>query len=428
MCSRTAYRKESSMETLTATARGAGYSVARYLQNTFGSTMTERTYRTELLHLLQLEAYSQAYRDSLTYTEEELQDAYAENADDYDHVSYEMVRIDGSPVEEEETADEDSAEEAAISDEDSTDSAEEAVSSDGNADAEEAAASDDGSADSADVSDETGEDESAEEGEAEEEENVYLQAARESAELILEAYQTVSSSGQDLTLQQLSATAANASYSEMPDDTYDNLTYTSEAVRDWLYDDSRQDGDAAVLEEGDMVYVLVFHDRFRDEENTADVRHILITPDDGTIAEGEEGHEEEEARLLEDAHALAERILTEWQEGEATEDSFAALAEKYSDSADGAENGGLYTQLAHTDSLDTNVMEWCFEIGHESGDTEIVDSGDGYEILYYVSEDIPTWAKAVQDTLTAEDYTAWSQSLYEDAEITQEDFGMRFVL
>ena len=45
-------------------------------------------------------------------------------------------------------------------------------------------------------------------------------------------------------------------------------------MSEWLYDSARKSGDASTLADGTVQYVVVFHDRFRDENPTIDIRHI----------------------------------------------------------------------------------------------------------------------------------------------------------
>ena len=70
---------DDTMQALKDTAVGSGTTVKKYLQQNLGSTMTEKVYGQELLRTLQYQAYANAYSDELTYSDQEIQDAY--NAD-----------------------------------------------------------------------------------------------------------------------------------------------------------------------------------------------------------------------------------------------------------------------------------------------------------------------------------------------------------
>ena len=351
---------DDSMSSLEAAAQASGISVNQYLANAFGTSLiTESLYSTQLMRMLQYEAYAQAYLDSLTYDEATLEETYEADPNSYDRVSYEYVSISGA--------------------------AESTTDEEGN-------------------TVEPTEEESA----------AALAAAEETANDILASYQA----GGDL---ETLAEDNGGTYTSQDRGTYS----ASSTVLEWLFDDARQAGDTAVLESGTTYYVVVFHDRFREEYNSIDVRHILIQPATGTIASGEEGYEEEQEQLNADAKATAEELLQEWQNGDATEESFAALAMEHS--TDGSKyDGGLYTKVIQGDMVDT-FNDWCFDPARQPGDTGIVETQYGYHVMYFVGENIPAWQVGVSDTLASEDYNAWVESLTADASIEQGSFGLSFV-
>lgn len=115
----------------------------------------------------------------------------------------------------------------------------------------------------------------------------------------------------------------------------------------------------------------------------SDVRHILVAVEGGT--EDEDGtvtYSEEEWNT---ALAEAERILQEWKDGEATEDSFAQLATTYTDDTASASTGGLYTDISIDASYVEAFLNWSIDAARVSGDTDIVQTEYGYHIMYFVS-------------------------------------------
>ena len=221
------------------------------------------------------------------------------------------------------------------------------------------------------------------------------------------------------------AAMPDAPYEEVEDAPYDDVS--SIDVADWLFDDARQEGDAAVVESGDLVYAVVFQGRVRDEgKRLVDVRHILIRPEEGELVEDDEGYEDEQAQLLSDAEAKAEEIYAEWQAGEATEESFGALAAEYTDDSNGAD-GGLYEDVYQGQMVE-EFDAWCFDPAREPGDTDIVQTTFGYHIMYYVGDDRPYWKTGAEAALRTEDQTAWAEALTEGVTIERDAFGMRFVL
>lgn len=71
-------------------------SVNKYLQQNLGSTMTEKVYGQQVLKLLQYQDYANAYADRLTYTDEQLEEAYQADTKTYDKASWEYVVVSGA--------------------------------------------------------------------------------------------------------------------------------------------------------------------------------------------------------------------------------------------------------------------------------------------------------------------------------------------
>lgn len=197
------------------------------------------------------------------------------------------------------------------------------------------------------------------------------------------------------------------------------------AMSEWLYRDGRKDGDAAAVTDGTTVYAVVFRDRFRDENPTIDVRHILVPLGTGSIAEGEEGYEDEQAQLKADAHAKAEELLAQWQSGEATEDSFAALA--MAESTDGSKyDGGLYTEV-YQGQMVTEFNDWCFDDARQPGDTGVVDTQYGAHVMYFSGVNMNRWQSQVASALRSEAYTAWEEDLTKDVTTQRSESGLKLI-
>ena len=204
-----------------------------------------------------------------------------------------------------------------------------------------------------------------------------------------------------------------------------DAAYYDGVVGNWLFDDARKDGDTEILEVGTNYYVGLFHSRGREEYKTVDIRHILITPETGTKAQGDEGYEDEQTQLKAAARTKAEEILAQWKSGEATEDSFAQLAME--NSADGSKyDGGLYTRVTKGWAVE-EFNDWCFDASRKDGDTGIVDTTYGSHVMYFVGYDLPAWAASVTSDLQEKASSEWSTALSENADVQQSDFGMKFV-
>lgn len=99
---------------------------------------------------------------------------------------------------------------------------------------------------------------------------------------------------------------------------------------DWAMEEGRQAGDVNLSEYDNgtgtsfTYYVVLFEGRELDQSATYNVRHILVA------AEQDEDASEPTQEQYDQAYAQAQELLDEWKAGDATEDSFAALAEENS--------------------------------------------------------------------------------------------------
>lgn len=138
------------------------------------------------------------------------------------------------------------------------------------------------------------------------------------------------------------------------------------------------------------------HDITKDG-HLVDVRHILIMPEGGaTDDSGNTVYTDEEWQACQEK---AEELLKAWEDGEKTEESFAALANEHS--ADGGSNqkGGLYENVTPGQMVE-EFDAWCFDDSRKAGDTGLVKTVFGYHIMYF-SDSRPQWSYyAQQDWLT----------------------------
>ncbi len=180
--------------------------------------------------------------------------------------------------------------------------------------------------------------------------------------------------------------------------------YLDELYAEWLKDEARQAGDLEQFsdEDGNCTLVL-FLDHASAAYPTVNVRHILIKAE-----QGEDGTWSDEA--LAAAKAEAERILAEFESGDKTEESFAALAGQYSQDPGSAENGGLYENV-YQGQMVPEFEDFCFAEGRQAGDTGIVYGTNGgyagYHVMYYVGEGRMYSDVLAENTLISEAMTAW---------------------
>ena len=176
----------------------------------------------------------------------------------------------------------------------------------------------------------------------------------------------------------------------------------------WIFDASRETCDTTVLE-SDTAYTVIMVTRtaYRDESLYKNVRHILVTSNQY------DGNESK-------ARSRAEEIYNEWKKGDATEESFAALAQLYSEDPGSSSNGGLYTDVGEG-TMVAEFNDWLFDGKRKVGDTDIVKTTYGYHIMYFCGNGEVVWKKSVDTVLRKNDYQEAYKKLLEKYEIIFDD-------
>ena len=176
-------------------------------------------------------------------------------------------------------------------------------------------------------------------------------------------------------------------------------------------------------------YVVLFHSVGRQTYNTIDVRHILFQPDTTDLNSESETYDADLQARRDEAKAKAEDALAQWKAGDATEDSFAAMANELSEDGGSNTNGGLYTKVLKGQMV-TEFNDWLFDESRKPGDTGVVygESSNyaGYHVMYFVGDDVPCWQVQVENTLRSRDTEAWQKGLADSAEVVQLS-GMKHV-
>lgn len=193
---------------------------------------------------------------------------------------------------------------------------------------------------------------------------------------------------------------------------------------EWLLDSARMPGDATSIknEDSGVTYVVMFLSRDDNSYKMADFRHILVNAVD---EDGDGAFSEDEIAAAADS---AQDIYEEWQAGDATEDSFAELANDLSDDGGSNTNGGLYENV-YKNQMVPPINDWLFEEGREPGDTTVVSydgaNYTGSHVVYYVGESDLTYAQYQADAaLRAEAYNSWLEENLAGYEATMGHIGM----
>ena len=207
----------------------------------------------------------------------------------------------------------------------------------------------------------------------------------------------------------------------------------SSIYSDWITDSSRKAGDKTVIanvttdaegkETTNGYYVLFFNGSTDNSFALANVRHILVSFEHDHSESEEHDHstasytDEEKAA----AKAAAEDLLAQFNAGDKTEDSFAALATEHTTDTGSAENGGLYENI-YPGQMVTAFNDWCFDESRKSGDTGVVETEYGYHVMYYVGDADVTYREyMIENELRSTEVSDWYASLMEAATVTDGD-------
>lgn len=345
-----------------------------YITRLYGEGVTEKVFVRNLTNSVLADEYSQHYKDSIPYAEEDLRSYYAENPDALDSYDYRTFFISSAAPS---TTDEDGNTVEATEEEKTA--AKEAAKAQAEAAVEEI------------------------EGASDREEAFIAAAPKYVGESYKGAY-------------------ADPDYSLSKGIKGSTLTGNGALIADWLMDSGRKEGDVTYVESASGYYVALFLARYLDESETVDFRHILIQPE---IAEGATEPTEE---AMEAAKAEAQSLLDQWKAGEATEESFALLANEHSDDGGSNTKGGLYTYVSDGEMVE-NINNWIFDAARKPGDTELVENRGsyfGWHVVYYVQKQEPVWKGTAIDAKQSSEWNTWMEGLTEATEAVAQD-GMKYV-
>ena len=265
---------------------------------------------------------------------------------------------------------------------------------------------------------------------SDEEKAASVTAAEEAAKALAEGeYKDIAAFDAAIAALSINAEVENAASTAYTDTLYSSV---NSVLRDWITDDSREAGDITYIastststdDEGNETtttngyYVVVYSGSNDNTYPLANVRHILVGFEGGTTDDyGNTTYSDEEKAT---AKTAAEEILAEWEAGDATEDSFATLANEKSADSDGTD-GGLYENV-YPGQMVTNFNDWCFAEDRKAGDTGIVESSYGYHVMYYSGDSETNYRDyMIESELRENDTTEWYTALVEAMTVTDGD-------
>ncbi len=208
----------------------------------------------------------------------------------------------------------------------------------------------------------------------------------------------------------------------------DTFGYTEGfAAAEWAFGGTAKAGETHLIENDGYysVYFLI-SEPARDDTETINVRHILFSTDnhmedvqkDSNTTEEETSETEETSELspeeqaaqeeaaMEICHTYAENALKEWESGDKTEDSFAELANQYSEDPGSNTTGGLYENVSPGDMVQA-FNDWCFDSSRKTGDTGLVETEYGVHVMYFSGKGSPKWKITAESDLQSSKMDDW---------------------
>ncbi len=155
---------------------------------------------------------------------------------------------------------------------------------------------------------------------------------------------------------------------------------------DWMFADSRVDGDTRVSEDKKDKKFSVYYTLSAPINSNSDIlniRNIMIktSPTDS----------------MEESVKTIMNIQNEYISSAQTEDAFIKIADKYNQDKK-ADDGGLYEDYQNGTIKGDRFNEWCFDSARKVGDYAVLQSDDGLN-LTYISTKSKRWKHAAETIL-----------------------------
>ena len=358
---------DQNMNYLTMYSVQSGYSEEAYLKLLYGEMMTMDLFEQVLADGILADEYAQKVSADFTYSEDQLEAYYAENADSLDSYEYRYCTI--TPAYEEKTDEEGNPIEP-----------------------------------------------------TEEETAAAMEAASQEADAMIAEILTGGASFNEAAAAHVDEVVAESyqdeEYNHMVDVAGSSIMLPGTAG-EWLMDAGRSAGDITAIEvEGTGYTVVQFLGRTKGEDvyQTMSYQTMQIPAEAGTNEDGTAAAPTEEA--LAAAEEQANALLADWESGEVTD--FGALSTE-SISPELVENGDR-------DAMDAELSAWLFASDRQVGDVTVLPYTDstgavaGYQLVLVEAFGDVRWEAAAANALRSVDYSAWYtevQAKY-PAELTEE--------
>ncbi len=210
------------------------------------------------------------------------------------------------------------------------------------------------------------------------------------------------------------------SCTEVKETLYSSLSISNEDMKKWVTDSERKAGELKYFENTTKTdgketvssyTVVLFLNRNNNTSYEGNVLHLLVKFEGGKTTNGTTTYSDEEKKK---AKEEAEKLLEEFNKGDKSKESFIKLLTEHTDDVDKDKkpnNGGLYENITPASNYVQAFKDWAYA-DHKPGDTGIIETEYGYHIMYYVEDGENTYRDLlVKAEMANEEYTAWEKDV-----------------
>ena len=263
----------------------------------------------------------------------------------------------------------------------------------------------------------------------EEQKNAAREAARADAEALMncnsvEALNLAIASlsfNKDLTTPATSTASTDILYSTL-----------KEEYAEWLADAERKEFDVKAFPventttvDGkevttvDSYNIVMYRSTNENLKKHGNVRHVLVQFEQSL---GESGNYTVTDEAKTAAKEEADKLYADWKEAGATKEGFIQMVKDRSDDPGKTTNEGLYEDIHPSSEYLAEFRDWAVDPARIEGDHGIVQTSEGYHIMYFEGYSDETYRDYLVNTsMINEDMTEWYEGILETATATLKD-------
>ncbi len=169
----------------------------------------------------------------------------------------------------------------------------------------------------------------------------------------------------------------------------------------------------------DSYNIIMYLSTNKNLQKHGNVRHVLVQFEQSLDEKGNYTVTDDAKKA---AKEEADKLYAEWKEGGATKEAFIKLAKDKSDDPGVKENEGLYKDIHPSSSYLPQFRDWAVDAKRVEGDHGIVETSEGYHIMYFEGYSDETYRDyLVNTTMVNEDMEKWYDGILEAATATLKD-------